>query len=73
MKSFKEYLAEAEIGQVTENSNLPSANDSTSPINGSTVDYHFAEKLRRNPPQRKPKIVEPNQEKPIFPANLDSK
>lgn len=69
MKSFKEYLAEAEMfSQVTENSNLPSAVDSTSPINGSKVDYNFAEKLRRNPPKRKPNETVPDKNKPIFPA-----
>jgi len=69
MKSFKQYLAEAEmLSQVNENSNLPVANDSTSPINGSKVDYEFANKLRRNPPKPKPheRIQSPG--KPLFPT-----
>lgn len=52
MKSFKQYLAEAEMfSQVSEDSNLPAANDSTSPISGKNIDYKFAEKLRRDPPK----------------------
>jgi hypothetical protein len=47
VKTFIEYLLEAESKSFAESSNLPSANDSTSPINGSHVDYDFAEKLQR--------------------------
>lgn len=69
MKSFKQYLAEAEmLSQVSEDSNLPAANDSTSPISGKHVDYKFAEKLRRNPPNTKKNETVPVHNKPIFPA-----
>lgn len=38
MKSFKQYLAEAELlSQVVEDSNMPVANDSASPISGKKV------------------------------------
>jgi hypothetical protein len=46
VKTFKHYLAEAEKLR-TENSNLPVANDSTSPISGRTQDPKFAERLQR--------------------------
>lgn len=49
MKTFKEYLIEAEQLSLAEDSNLPSANDSISPINGRNIDYKFAEKLQRRP------------------------
>lgn len=70
MKSFKQYLAEAEmLSQVSEDSNLPAANDSASPISGAGIDYKFAEKLRRNPPKDRPKNeTVPVHNKPIFPA-----
>ena len=57
MKTFIEYLAEAEELSLAENSNLPSANDSTSPINGSNIDYHFAEKLQRRPNKKSNETV----------------
>lgn len=47
MKTFKQYLLEAEQQLQTENSNLPAANDSTSPISGRTQDPKFAEQLQR--------------------------
>jgi len=49
MKSFKEYLTEAEeLSQVAENSNMPAAVDSTSPIHGSS-NFADSEKLQRKP------------------------
>jgi hypothetical protein len=48
MKSFKQYLAEVEmLSRVFEDSNLPAANDSTSPISGKNIDYKFAKESRR--------------------------
>lgn len=50
MKSFKQYLSEAEtLRQISEDSNLPSANDSQSPINGNNIDFSVSEKLQRKP------------------------
>jgi len=48
MKTFLDYLAEAEqkIGQVVENSNLPAAVDSISPIHGGS-NFKDSEKLQR--------------------------
>ena len=46
MKTFKHYLAEAEKLR-TENSNLPVANDSTSPISGRQQDTAFTELRKR--------------------------
>ncbi len=50
MKSFHDYLVEAEqrLNQVKENSNLPAAVDSTSPIHGSS-NFADSEKLQRKP------------------------
>lgn len=48
MKTFKQYLSETEsLRQVAEDSNLPSANDSQSPINGNNIDFSASEKLQR--------------------------
>lgn len=48
MKSFKQYLAEQEqLSQVSEDSNLPAAVDSTSPISGKQHDDPFIKNLSR--------------------------
>lgn len=56
MKSFKQYLAEAESGQVIEDSNMPSANDSISPIHGG-ADFSWSERLQRKPFKKKNETV----------------
>lgn len=46
MKTFIQYLAEAELqhSQVAEDSNMPSAADSASPISGKGIDFSVSEK-----------------------------
>lgn len=56
MKSYKEYLAEAELRQVNELANLPAAVDSISPIHG-RANFADSEKLQR-------KIKKPNEAVP---------
>lgn len=53
MKSFKEYLVEVEqrLNQVDENSNLPAAVDSISPIHGGS-NFDSSERLQRRPKQK---------------------
>lgn len=54
MKSFKEYLAEAEQrSQVNEYNGLPPADAAPSPINGSTAKLIFGEKSKRLAPRIK--------------------
>ena len=58
MKTFKEYLAEAELSQVKEDSNMPAPVDSISPIHG-RANFSASEKLQRRAKQ--PNETVPNQ------------
>lgn len=60
MKSFQEYLTEAEHKlrfqqPVYESSNDPVANDSASPIGGGTITPEYMKKLMTRPSHRKDK------------------
>lgn len=59
MKSFKQYLAETESGQVIENSNMRLANDSISPIHGG-ANFGWSERLQRKPFKKKNETVPDN-------------
>ena len=57
-----QYLAEAEYrqSQVSENSNMPTAVDSASPISGKGIDFSYAEKLQRRPIKKNKDEAVPN-------------
>jgi hypothetical protein len=60
MKTFIQYLAEAELqhSQVAEDSNMPSAVDSASPISGKGINLSVSEKSQHKLPNRKQKKYE---------------
>ena len=73
MKSFKQYLAEAEqnFSQVNEIANMATPVDSASPISGKNIDFSASEKLQRRKTVKKDEAV-PNISGKLSPAGASS-
>lgn len=73
MKSFKQYLAEAEqnFSQVNEIANMLAPVDSASPISGKNIDFSASEKLQRRKIVKKDEAI-PNLSGKLSPAGPSS-